>query len=92
MKKIQIRRGVFETNSSSTHSLTICSKEDFEKFKNGELVLNWKDKLVKKTSENEEECTNYEDWVDGTLETFKESYITKNGDEVVAFGLYGYNS
>ena len=27
MSKIQIRRGVFETNSSSTHSLQITSKK-----------------------------------------------------------------
>lgn len=24
----QVRQGVFETNSSSTHTLTICSKDD----------------------------------------------------------------
>ena len=29
--KITIRRGVFETNSSSTHSLTICTNESYEK-------------------------------------------------------------
>ena len=28
--KRQIRRGVFETNSSSTHSLTMCLKSDYE--------------------------------------------------------------
>ena len=33
----QIRRGVFETNSSSVHSITMCSEEEFEKFRNGEL-------------------------------------------------------
>lgn len=33
----QIRRGVFETNSSSTHSLTMCNGDDFDKWKNGEL-------------------------------------------------------
>jgi hypothetical protein len=27
----QVRQGVFETNSSSTHTLTICSKDDFDK-------------------------------------------------------------
>lgn len=37
--KRQIRRGVFETNSSSTHSLTMCSEEEFEKWKNGELLF-----------------------------------------------------
>lgn len=38
MKK-QIRRGVFETNSSSTHSLTMCLKSDYDKWANGELLL-----------------------------------------------------
>lgn len=36
MKK-QIRRYVFETNSSSVHSLTMCSGEEFKKWKNGEV-------------------------------------------------------
>lgn len=31
MKK-QIRRGVFETNSSSCHSLTMCSEKEYEKW------------------------------------------------------------
>lgn len=36
--KISVRRGIFETNSSSVHSLTMCTKSDFDKWKNGELV------------------------------------------------------
>lgn len=32
-----IRIGTFETNSSSTHSITMCMEEEFEKWKNGEL-------------------------------------------------------
>lgn len=40
MKK-QIRHGVFETNSSSVHSLTMCTDEEFTKWENGE-VLFWK--------------------------------------------------
>ena len=42
MKK-QIRQGVFETNSSSVHSLTMCTEEEYQKWKNGE-VLYWRDK------------------------------------------------
>lgn len=38
MKK-QVRRGVFETNSSATHSLTLYKKEEWEKIKNGEGVI-----------------------------------------------------
>lgn len=38
MRKTRI--GVFETNSSSTHSLVILSKEDYERWQNNEVVLN----------------------------------------------------
>lgn len=34
--KRQVRRGVFETNSSSTHSITMCMKSDYDKWSNGE--------------------------------------------------------
>lgn len=38
MKK-QIRRGVFETNSSSTHSLTMMMKSDYERWERENLYL-----------------------------------------------------
>lgn len=45
--KRQIRRGVFETNSSSTHSLTICTKEEYDKWERGEVLFSrWHDKFV----------------------------------------------
>jgi len=34
-----IRENVFETNSSSVHSLTICSKDDYQDWENGKLIL-----------------------------------------------------
>lgn len=34
-----IRRNTFETNSSSTHSITMCKESDFDKWKNGELYF-----------------------------------------------------
>lgn len=34
----QIRRGVFETNSSSVHSITMCTGEEFEKFRSGNVL------------------------------------------------------
>lgn len=37
---IQIRRNVFETNSSSTHSLTICKESDYEQFLEGDMYVN----------------------------------------------------
>lgn len=40
MKIIQVRHSVFETNSSSTHSLTMCLKFDYEAWKQGAVYLN----------------------------------------------------
>lgn len=37
--KRQVRRGVFETNSSSTHSITMCMKSDYDKWINGEVYF-----------------------------------------------------
>ena len=33
-----IRLGVLETNSSSTHTMVIMSEEDFEKWRNGDIL------------------------------------------------------
>lgn len=38
MKKI--RQNVFETNSSSVHSLIICTDEEYEKLNNNKLYIN----------------------------------------------------
>ena len=37
--KRQIRRGVYETNSSSVHSLTMCMKSDYDRWKHDDLFL-----------------------------------------------------
>lgn len=114
--KRQIRLGVFETNSSSTHSLTMCSKEEYEKWESGELMLNenWN---IKKQFITREDAIEYlksqgyydeEDDLDEVLrdyefytsdyylesdylEVFSSTYKTSGGEEVVAFGKYGYN-
>ena len=45
--KRQVRRGAFETNSSSTHALVICSEEEFNAWERGELLFDeWGDKFV----------------------------------------------
>ena len=72
----QIRRGVFETNSSSTHSITICSPEDFELLKEGEC-------------DNKDLREAYEDMQSSDVETYVETYITPTGDKIVLFGDYG---
>lgn len=46
--KEQIRMGVFETNSSSVHSLTMCTEAEYEAWKRGELLYRrWERKFVK---------------------------------------------
>ena len=37
--KIQVRQSVFETNSSSTHTLSIFKGSDWERFEKGEMVI-----------------------------------------------------
>lgn len=55
MKKI-VREGVFESNSSSTHSLCICTKDEFEKWKNGELVYDYdQEKIIPKPTYSADE-------------------------------------
>ena len=100
--KRQIRRGVFETNSSSVHSLTMCMESDFNKWVAGELVWSrWGDELVpitdeikKSMEEDEREYLTYEqfndyDYID--YETFEDLYTTPNGETVKSFGYYGHD-
>lgn len=100
--KRQIRRGVFETNSSSVHSLTMCMESDFDKWVAGELVWSrYGDELVpitdkvKKSMENDEgEYLTYDqfnDWNYLDYETFEKTYNTPNNESVVAFGYYGHD-
>ena len=151
MSKLQIRQGLFETNSSSTHTITIVDAEDFENWKKGEVWYNESDdkflpvdesieeniktiendflrddeKLPELFKEKYRELKNLEEAIEaaeddpeltidyGNLrwdyqsfyishdfwrdvvtdeyEDYDESYTTKNGDKVVAFGYYGYN-
>lgn len=116
--KRSIRVGVFETNSSSVHSITICSKEEYEQWENGELLLNryGSPKFINKNEKIEElkndpECNDinfdnedeinevlreedlytYSDYDDIEYEQFYKTFITKNGEEIVAFGYYGFD-
>lgn len=56
----QIRRNVFETNSSSTHSCCICTADEFERWRKGEFyVAGWGgDEFVTK-AEAIEACKNH---------------------------------
>lgn len=76
--KRQIRIGTFETNSSSTHSLVMMSKEKFDKFKKGELF--WydggvysKDEILETAKKWDDTLTleNLEEELDGELKTYE---------------------
>ena len=84
MKRI-IRNSVFETNSSSTHSLTIVSKEEYEAWERGEVLFNkWSDKFVPPKSEasdtsddsDEDDCDEDED--ENELMTHKQFFDMDN--------------
>lgn len=128
--KRQIRRGVFETNSSSTHSLTMCTKAEYDKWRNGEVLLykggGWRfpnnNEPKKNSFYTKEEVINFLknskyppdndfDWDDEEsvedylreeefysfdnfgydYEWFDCAYTTESGEEIVAFGYYGYS-
>lgn len=146
----QVRQGVFETNSSSTHTLTICSKDDYDSWKRGEVF--WLDnswhkldtdkdfvtpeeleELAEKYNEEQQkridegdkfakvldidkvlnERPDYDSWDDSywdiersaleayttndfyvsndNLETYSKTFTSPSGDEMVAFGAFGYD-
>lgn len=74
--KRQVRIGVFETNSSMTHSLTMCSDSEYQKWRNGEVYWSkwsWGDDRdfvpveevdAQYKSEYDEYYENYEDYIE----------------------------
>lgn len=101
MKEV-IRRGIFETNSSSVHSLTMCSDDEYSKWRKGELYFDrYKKEFVEKSEKTENERNDartytqyltyeeFNDWAYIGYETFDKSYNTKNGETVHAFGYFG---
>ena len=64
-----IRIGTFETNSSSTHSITMCMESDFLKWKNGEMYWDrWNESLVSKEE------------VEKEMAKLKEEFISEHPD------------
>jgi len=46
---------VFETNSSSTHSLIFCTEDEYKKLKNNELLIDcWNDEFISKEEYDKE--------------------------------------
>lgn len=124
---INIRRGCFETNSSSVHSLSMCMKSEYDEWDSGKFYFNtnarWDDSPKFMTKEevvqylkerspyayseiiegncNENEITEImrdcgfytsDDFYDNCdMETFYKEFTTPAGEDVVAFGYYGYD-
>lgn len=96
--RVQVRPGVFETNSSSTHSLVVCTTSEYKMFQRGEMLLDvWNDKLVSyddaKVHWSDRRYKTIEQafngcWVEGEL---YEEFETPSGDQMVVFGAYGRN-
>lgn len=100
--KRQIRREVFETNSSSVHSLTMCTKSDYDKWVNGEYVYDrCEEKLIPVTEEIQKsiDSGDYEyltsekfDEVFEDYDYFEESFTTPSNEQIIAFGYSGYDN
>lgn len=43
---LNVRPNVFETNSSSTHAMVICTKEQFDDVRDGKLLIDDDDNLI----------------------------------------------
>lgn len=98
---IQVRHGVFETNSSSTHSLTICMQSDYNAWARGELYLNagrcyssysvYKDKQFVTKEEAIDILVNNEYPVDEDLSTLYEEDFNNilRDNEIYTFEEYG---
>lgn len=81
--KRQIRRGVFETNSSSTHSLTMCTQEQFEDWKNGKLLFNvWDDEFVKVNELTDQDRQDAKDEYERKKQTYWKDWEQLTDDEV----------
>lgn len=76
--KISIRQGVFETNSSSVHSCSVCTSDEYKKWKKGEIWYNEGDDKYLPVNEAIEFNLNFikkdNEMTDEEFKTFAETY------------------
>lgn len=101
--KRQIRRGVYETNSSMCHALSIVTEQEYKDWEDGELIFDtWDDKFITKEQldidldedEDDQYAENPEAYFDKYseyFETYKKEFTTPSGDNMIAFGYYGHD-
>lgn len=76
--KRQVRRGVFETNSSSVHSLTMCSKSEYDEFEKGNMYIErWGSRIYSK----EELIEKFKEMRDWRTKELKYSGVDWNNEE-----------
>lgn len=97
--KRTIRYGVWESNSSNTHSLIIATEEEFTKWLAGELILDTlAEKLIPQEPSEDSHWYHktYEEYKydsdDFGLDKYEEWYTSPSGDKLVIFGKYGRDS
>lgn len=98
MKRV-IRRGVFETNSSSVHSLTMCSDEEWKAWERGEITYDWlNDKFIINSEDiavDDDLYISFEyfthNYYHAGYELYKQEYTTNSGEIIHAFGYYGHD-
>lgn len=98
MKK-QIRFGIFETNSSSTHSLTIFTDEQYKKWLAGDLYCStWgnnfitKEEYEKLNEDDRDDYYSYEELCnDYYFEVDEHKYTHTDGSVIHIVCKYGYD-
>lgn len=94
---IQVRNNIFETNSSSVHTLVICTEDEFKKFNNDELCIDdWNDKFVpfSEYDGSDRFLSSDEFFEDKGFDCYLEHYEEHreiNGTKIVVFGRYGHD-
>lgn len=75
--KYNIRTSIFETNSSSVHSITMCMKDDYTKWCNGELLMRDGQFLEKEKAKlkNAKDLVKYEGCSDDEIDRYLKDEI-----------------
>ena len=94
-----IRRSAWETNSSSTNTLTIMTKKESEdwdrKWNDPDWVWDYINEIWVNKNESEEYKKHPDEFWDNPCgdcyEIETTEYTTEHGDEIVAVSIYGYD-
>ena len=99
--KRQIRRGVYETNSSMCHALSIVTEQEYQDWELGKLIFDtWDYELITKDQSDIDDDDDdryakdpeeYFDKYSEYFETYKREFTTPSGDNMIAFGYYGHD-